>query len=44
MHPLKFSSLQKPCAGYLDGQINVGSEIMMKYISDFDEDEDDYAE
>ena len=44
MHPLKFGSLQKLHAGYLDGQINVDSEIMIKYISDFDFEEDDYAE
>jgi hypothetical protein len=44
MHTLKFSSLQKLRAGYLDGQINVDSEIIMKYIGDFDFDEGDYAE
>ena len=44
MHPLKFGGLQKLRAGYLDGQINVDSEIMMKYIGDFDFEEDDYAE
>jgi hAT family C-terminal dimerisation region len=42
MHPLKFCSLQKLHVGYLDGQINVDSEIMMKYIGNFDFDEGDY--
>jgi hypothetical protein len=44
MHPLKFGSLQKLHMEYLNGQINVDLEIMMKYIGDFDFDEDDYAE
>ena len=44
MHPLKFGGLQKLHAGYLDGWTNVDSEIMMKYIGDFDFEEDDYAE
>ena len=44
MRPLKFGSLQKLHVGYLNGRINVDSEIMMKYISDFDFEEDDYAE
>ena len=39
-----FGGLQKLRAGYLDGQINVDSEIMKKYIGDFDEDEDDYSD
>ena len=44
MHPLKFGGLQKLHVGYLNGQINVDSEIMIKYICDFDFEEDDYAE
>ena len=43
MHPLKFGGLQKLRVGYLDGRINVDSEIM-KYIGDSDFEEDDYAE
>ena len=44
MHQLKFGGLQKLRAGYLDGQINIDSEIMTKYIGDFDFNEDDYSE
>jgi hAT family C-terminal dimerisation region len=44
MHQLKFGGLQKLRAGYLDGRINVDSEIMKKYIGDFDFDEDNYSE
>jgi hypothetical protein len=44
MHQLKFGSLQKLRAGYLDGRINVDSEIMKKYIGDFDFDEDSYSQ
>ena len=44
MHQLKFSGLQKLCAGYLDSRIDVGSEIMKKYIGDFDFNDDDYSE
>ena len=44
MHQLKFGSLQKLHAGYLDGRINVDSEIIKKYIGDFDFDEDNYSE
>ena len=40
MQSLKFSGLQKLHAGYL----NVDSEIMRKYIGDFDFNEDDYSE
>ena len=39
-HIQPFGGLQKLQAGYLDGQINVDSEIMKKYIGDFDFDED----
>ena len=44
MHQLKFSSLQKLRAGYLDGRINVDSEIMKRYAGDFDFDEGNYSE
>jgi len=44
MQTLKFGGLQKLRAGYLDGRINVDSEIMKKYIGDFDFNEDDYSE
>jgi hypothetical protein len=44
MHQLKFGGLQKLRAGYLDGRIDVGSEIMKKYIGDFDFDEGDYSD
>jgi len=44
MQKLKFGGLQKLCAGYLDGRIDVDSEIMRKYIGDFDFNEDDYAD
>ena len=44
MHQLKFGSLQKLRAGYLDGWINVDSEIMKKYVGDFDFDEGNYSE
>ena len=44
MHLLKFGGLQKLCAEYLDGWINVSSEFMMEYIGNFNFDEDDYAE
>ena len=40
----KFGALQKLRAGYLDGRINVDSEIMGKYIGDFDFNEDDYSD
>jgi hypothetical protein len=44
MQSLKFGSLQKLRAGYLDGRIHVDSEIMSKYIGDFDFDEDNYSD
>ena len=44
MHQLKLGGLQKLHAGYLDGQINVDSEIIQKYIGDFYFNEDDYSE
>ena len=44
MQQLKFGGLQKLRAGYLDGRINVDSEIMKKYIGDFDFNEDDYSD
>ena len=44
MKNLKFGGLQKLRAGYLDGPISVDSEIMRKYIGDFEFNEDDYAE
>jgi hypothetical protein len=44
MHQLKFGGLQKLRAGYLDGRINVDSEIIQKYIGDFYFNEDDYSE
>jgi hypothetical protein len=44
MKNLKFGGLQKLRAGYLDGRISVDSEIMRKYIGDFEFNEDDYAE
>ena len=40
----KFGGLQKLCAGYLDGHINVDHEIMKKYMGDFDFNEDDYSD
>ena len=43
-YQLKFGGLQKLRAGYLDGRIDVGSEIMKKYIGDFDFDEGDYSD
>ena len=43
MQKLKFGGLQKLCAGCLDGQIDVDSEIVKKYIADFDFNEDDYS-
>ena len=43
-HQLKFGGLQKLRAGYLDGRIDVDSEIMKKYIGDFDFNEGDYSE
>jgi hypothetical protein len=36
MHKLKFGGLQKLRAGYLDGRIDVDSEILSKYLGDFD--------
>ena len=44
MQNLKFGGLQKLRAGYLDGRINANSEIMKKYIGDFDFYDDDYSE
>ena len=44
MHPLKFGGLQKLRDRYLDGRIHLGSEIMRKYIGNFDFNEGDYAE
>ena len=44
MHQLKFGGLQKLCARYLDGRINIDLEIMKKYIGDFDFNKDDYSE
>ena len=44
MHQLKFGGLQKLRAEYLDGRIDVGSEIMKKCIGDFDFDEGDYSD
>ena len=44
MHQLKFGGLQKLRAGYLDGWINVDSEIMKRYVGDFDFDEGNYSE
>ncbi len=44
MQQLKFGGLQKLRAGYLDGRINVDSEIMKKYIGDFDLNDDDYSD
>lgn len=44
MQNLKFGGLQKLRAGYLDGRINANSEIMRKYIGDFDFYDDDYSE
>ena len=41
-HVQPFGGLQKLRAGYLDDRINVDSEIMKKYIGNFDFDEDDY--
>ena len=43
MQKLKFGGLQKLRAGYLDGRISVESEILNKYIGDFDFNEDDYS-
>jgi hypothetical protein len=44
MHQLKFGGLQKLRAGYLDGWIDVGSEIMKKYIGDFDFKASEYSD
>ena len=44
MQHLKFGGLQKLRAGYLDGRIQVDSEIMSRYIGDFDFDEDSYSD
>jgi hypothetical protein len=44
MQNLKFGGLQKLRAGYLDGRINVNSEIMRKYIGDFDFSDGDYSD
>ena len=44
MQKLKFGGLQKLRAGYLDGRIDVDSEIMRRYIGDFNFNEDDYAD
>ena len=44
MKKLKFGALQKLRAGYLDGQISVGSEILNKYLGDFDFDKNEYVE
>jgi len=44
MMKLKFGALQKLHAGYLDGRISVGSEILNKYFGDFDFDENKYVE
>jgi hypothetical protein len=39
-----FGGLQKICAGYLDGRLNVEGDIMKKYIEDFTFDDEDYLE
>jgi hAT family C-terminal dimerisation region len=44
MKKLKFGALQKLRAGYLDGRISVGSEILNKYLGDFDFNENEYVE
>ena len=40
----KFCGLQKICAGYLDGQLNVEGDIMGKYLGDFTFDDEEYLE
>ena len=40
----KFGGLQKLWAGYLDGRLNVDSEIIKKYIGDFDFDDEDFMD
>ena len=43
MKKAKFGGLQKLRAGYQDGRLSVESEVMKKYIGDFDfDDEDDF--
>jgi len=44
MNRVKFGALQKLCAGYLDGRISADSEIVKRYLGDFDFDENDYSE
>lgn len=44
MKKLKFGALQMLCAGYLDSQISVGSEILNKYLGGFNFDENDFVE
>ena len=44
MQKIKFGGLQKLQAGYLDERINVDSEIMGKYIGDFDFHENEYSD
>jgi hypothetical protein len=44
MKKLKFGALQKLHMGYLDGRISIGSEILDKYLGDFDFDDNDYEE
>ena len=40
----KFGGLQKICAGYLDGRLNVEGDIMGKYLGDFTIDDEEYLE
>jgi hypothetical protein len=40
----KFGDLQKICTGYVDGQLDVEGDIMMKYLGDFTLDDEEYLE
>ena len=44
MNHVKFSGLQKICAGYMDGQLNTEDKVIKKYIGDFTFDDDEYLD
>jgi hypothetical protein len=40
----RFRGLQKLCAGYMDGQLSIDSNIMKRYIDDFNFDNNNYVD
>jgi len=44
MKHVKFGGLQKICAGYMDGRLNMEDEVMKNYVGDFTFDDEDYPD